>query len=116
MTDTTVVTLPELDPVPFLGPGPAPTTVPSSEWLRSPNCPNTASDCRISVTRQAVSNPIPGAVHSGDGVAHPPLTVQSLPHATCSVCSQAWSITRAPPGPTEIPYVPIAPPVVPPHS
>jgi hypothetical protein len=94
------------DAVPLLGPTPMTAVAGSSEWLRAPACPNTAQDCRITVTRQAVQTPIPSAVNSGDGVARPVLYVQSLPRGACSVCGLAWDIAGGPPGPNEIPFVP----------
>jgi hypothetical protein len=123
MTDAPDIPIPEFQftpvvnppgSVPFLAPGTQVAVPGSAEWLRAPDCPNTAQDCRISVTRQAVQNPIPPAIVSGDGQPHPPLYVQSLPRGACSVCGLTWNITKGPLGPNEVPFVPVTPPTFPP--
>ena len=101
------------DAVPFLVPGTQATAAyPSSdEWMRAPGCPNTGTDCRITITFQAVSSTIPVAVHTGEGEPAPPLVVRAVRKGACSVCHLTWDILKSPPGPNDFP-LPVAPPIV----
>jgi hypothetical protein len=104
------------DPVPWLVPGaPAAPRQTSDDWMRSPSCPNNATDCQITVTMTPVTTPPPAAIHDGFGNPQPPLTLRALPHATCKTCSLQWDITRMPAGPNELPPTPYPPPTNPPY-
>jgi hypothetical protein len=102
------------DAVPLLGPGAAAAITGSEYWVRSPNCPNNATDCRITITMTPVTTPVPPPTLDGSGTQQPPMSIKAQPHGSCSVCKLSWTVTQGPLGPNDLPpLTPYPPPVLP---